>query len=42
MNLFELLGEFIPDWLIRRTLAFVLGFSLMWMVRTFQELWPGW
>jgi hypothetical protein len=32
----------IPDWLLRRSLAFVIGFALMGMVIAFQELWPRW
>jgi hypothetical protein len=31
----------IPDWLIRRVLAFVLGFGLMSMVMAAQEVMAG-
>jgi hypothetical protein len=30
----------IPDWLIRRMLAFVLGFSLMGMFLAYQQIAP--
>jgi hypothetical protein len=30
----------VPDWLVRRALAFVIGFSLMGMVITYQQLAP--
>jgi hypothetical protein len=39
MNLLELLGEFVPEWFIRRSLAFVLGFCLMCMVLAAHEVW---
>jgi hypothetical protein len=41
MNLFEMLGSFIPAALVRRALAFVLGFSLMCMYLAAKEVISG-
>jgi hypothetical protein len=38
MSLLELLASIIPQWLVRRTLAFVLGFSLMCMYLAAREV----
>lgn len=41
MNLFEIFAALIPVWLVRRALAFVLGFSLMCMYLSARDIWAG-